>query len=496
MRKKKSAPKNPSRASAKASHPLLAQALEMHQKDQLTRAEIMYQQIIEDDPHNFDAWHLLGVLRLKQRNYAEGEIFIRRALEIKQEATAWNHLGNALQEQQQFSAALECYQQSLRLKPDYVTALNNMGNALRDQNQPQEAVLYYQKALAIKSDYVTALSNLGNALRDQNKIEEAMEYYHRAQHIDSTYDKAHWNEALALLVKGDFANGWKKYEYRWKQEGLSPSHHYVTRPMWHADIDLKGKSILVYAEQGLGDSLQFIRYLPLLAERGATIFFEVQAALKALLVDLPFLTGIYLPGEKLPDTDYQCPLLSLPLIFSTRIESIPAAIPYVYPDADKIAHWEKILSGSAKKIGIVWSGAASHKNDRNRSIPLIDFKNILNQSCAEFISLQKEFRVADEAVLANFPALRILGPQIRDFADTAAIISLLDLVITVDTSVAHLAGAIGKPTWLLLPYAPDWRWLLNRDDSPWYPTMRLFRQPEIGDWGNVLERIARELFQG
>ena len=263
--------------------------------------------------------------------------------------------------------------------------------------------------------------------------------------------------------------------------------------MWLGDHAIAGKTVLLHAEQGFGDTVQFCRYAKLVAAQGATVLMEVQPPLKALLAKLEGVSQLLAYGEMLPAFDYHCPLLSLPLAFNTGIESIPAETPYLSPDPARIRQWEgKLGEKRLPRIGLVWSGRTDHKNDHNRSIPLADTAKLVSGH-AELVSLQKEVRAADKLVLDIRQDIRHFGDELNDFADTAALVELMDVVITMDTAVAHVAGALGKPVWILLPFNPDWRWLLDRGDSPWYPTARLFRQPAIGDWDSVIQRVANEL---
>jgi hypothetical protein len=339
---------------------------------------------------------------------------------------------------------------------------------------------------------VEALTNLGTAFQAKNDLPAALANYRQAIALRPALPQAHFNEAVCLLLAGEMREGWQKYEYRWQCEQRKFKRSF-TPPLWLGADSLTGKTLLVYPEQGLGDTLQFVRYVPLLAARGATVLLEVQPRLHTLMNSLPGAKAVYARGEVLPDFDVHCPLLSLPLAFSTTLNDIPASVPYLQAPADKVAHWrERLGSSHAPRIGVVWSGGPYHKTDHLRSIPLEQFKAVLDPNI-RFFSLQKEVKEPDAVILAATPEITPLGEQIADFADTAAIIANLDLVISVDTAVAHLAGALGKPTWILLPFAPDWRWLLGRDDSPWYPSARLFRQTTPGDWDSVLQRVRLEL---
>ena len=295
---------------------------------------------------------------------------------------------------------------------------------------------------------------------------------------------------MVQLSLGQFRDGWTNYEARWEKE-MAHQRRGFTQPLWLGAESLAGRTILLHAEQGLGDTLQFVRYAPMIARRGARVLLEVPPTLLSLLSD--GVAAIFRQGEQLPPFDFHCPLMSLPLAFGTEISSIPAEIPYLRIPADRVSKWHKRLGARrAFRVGIAWAGSAIHKNNSNRSISLERFARLLSTQGVEFVSIQKELSGADAAILAERNVLHV-GDELGDFADTAAVISQLDLVLSADTSVAHLAGAIGKPVWILLPLAPDFRWLLSREDSPWYPSARLFRQPRLGDWDSVLERVRWEL---
>jgi len=307
------------------------------------------------------------------------------------------------------------------------------------------------------------------------------------------YADAHYNEALCRLVLGDFDRGWEMQEWRWKTEQLRDSKHSFTQALWLGHENISGKTILLHAEQGFGDTIQFCRYVPLLAARGARVILEVQEPLRELMTGLVGATQVVCRGDPLPDFDVYCPLLSLPLAFGTRLETIPSAVPYLCASSQRMMDWDTRLGPKRRpRIGLAWSGLPTHKNDHNRSIRLGALLSLLDID-ATFVSLQKGVRPADATILKERSDLLHFGSEIRDFSDTAALISNLDLVISVDTSVVHLAGALAKPVWAMLPFTPDWRWLLDRDDSPWYPTVRLFRQDDTRAWDKVIARVHAAL---
>jgi len=408
---------------------------------------------------------------------------------------AYCNCGATLHLLKHLDEALASYQHALQRQPDHLLALYNLGLVLYDLNRPNEALACYDRALQLKPDFAEALCNYGVALQALNRLDEALACYTRALQLQTEVDaglaQTQWNAGLCHLLRGELELGWQKYEWGRACGQRGPQRRFE-QPLWLGDQPLQGKNILLHAEQGLGDTLQFCRYAPLVAALGATVWLEVQAPLHTLLTQLPGVAGVFEAGAVLPGFDYHCPLLSLPLALRTRLDTIPAQVAYLQSDPAKTAHWSaRLASPHQPLIGIAWSGNATHKHDRQRSIPLAELAPLFTRG-ARFVSLQTELRDSDREVLQHFKVLDV-APDLHDFTDTAALLSCLDRVITVDTSVAHLAGALGKPTTLLLPYAPDFRWMLDRDDSPWYPSMRLIRQRAIGNWGDVIAQVIESL---
>ena len=368
---------------------------------------------------------------------------------------------------------------------------NNRGNALLDLNRLNEALASFDAALARIPNYAAALVNRGNALRSLHRAEEALASFERAIAIEPELAEAHWNKGLLCLSLGDFEAGWRGYEWRWRRDN-APSREFA-QPQWRGE-DLHGKTILLHAEQGFGDTIQFLRYVPMVAGLGAKIILELPDSLVPLLDTIDGVVAIVSRDQAHPPFDLHCPLLSLAVTFGTTLATIPAPLPNLRAPAERIEKWRaRLPRNEAHRIGIVWSGKPTHNNDHNRSIALARLAPLLSMPGFKFISLQSEIRDADLPLLAKLPALLRLEEEIADFADTAAVIAELDLVIAVDTAVAHLAGSLGKPVWILLPYVLDWRWMLDREDSPWYPSARLFRQTVIGDWDSVIARLGQEL---
>jgi len=442
-------------------------------------------------PDRLDLLVARGNVLHELRRFDDALASFQRALAIKPDfPEIVSNCGNALMELRRFEEALVAYDRALALKPDYAEGHNNRGNVLLALNRPAEARAAIEQALVRKPDYLEARINRGNALRDLSGPRDAIDAYDAALAIDAQSAEAHWNKALAQLALGDFARGWENYEWRWRRAGAAARTFSVSQ--WRGEA-LAGKTILLHAEQGFGDTIQFIRYAPLVARLGARIVLEIPDALRPLLDGLPGIAAVIARGDTTPPIDLHCPLMSLPLAFRTTIDSIPGSVPYLQVPAAYRAKWAQRLPHQQRsRVGLAWSGNPTHRDDHNRSIALARFAPLFEAAGAEFVSLQRDIRDTDRAALQALPILA-LGEQFADFADAAAAIECLDLVIAADTSIAHLAGALGKPVWILLPLVPDWRWLLDRSDSPWYPTARLFRQPVAGDWTSVIARLRSEI---
>jgi tetratricopeptide (TPR) repeat protein len=385
------------------------------------------------------------------------------------------------------------FEAALALSPRNPAAHYNHGISLFSLGRYADAVAAYDRALSIAPDHVKAWNNCGLALQALNRHAEALASYARALELQKDYADAHFNQALALLTIGEFRRGFEKYEWRWRRGGMPPGRAYG-RPLWLGEYPLERRTILLHAEQGLGDTIQFARYVPMLARAGAKVLIEVQPQLKALLGQLDGTAAVTARGERLPAFDVHCPLGSLPLALKTEPATIPSAHCYIGADAAHMAKWRPRLDAVGRpRVALAWSGNPQHMNDRNRSIPLSLFAPLWSTGAVHFVCVQRELREGDAELLAREPRVTQLGTELDDFADTAAVLALVDLVITVDTSVAHLAGAMGRPVYILLPFSPDWRWTLAGESSRWYPTARLFRQPSLGDWDSVIERLRGEL---
>jgi tetratricopeptide (TPR) repeat protein len=389
--------------------------------------------------------------------------------------------------------ALAAYEAVLAQDADDLGALNECGGLQARLGRPEAAVAYYDRALALAPRIVELHINKGTALFALNRHEAALASFAAATAIDPDRAEAHYNASLVRLRLGDFAAGWQGYEWRWRKAEWVPLRRNFAAPLWLGAEPIAGKTLLLHAEQGFGDTVQFVRYAPLLAKCGATVVLECQPALKDLLRHCDGLALVLGRGEALPAFDLHCPLLSLPLGCGTQLDTVPAHVPYLRPPPERLATWRgRVPANGRLRVGICWAGSAAHLNDRNRSIPLQSFAALLAVPGLDFVSVQKDVDAAQAAILRRHGVVQ-LGQDFADFADAAAVLAMLDLVITVDTSIAHLAGAMAKAVAMLVPFAPDFRWLTERTDSPWYPTMRLYRQTALGDWSGPLQRLQQEL---
>ncbi len=443
-------------------------------------------------------------LSLANALLAQGQVeksitLFNKALALNPElAEAHGNLGVAFRKLGRSGDAEAHLRRALQLKPQYAEALNNLGAILLDERQLAEAESCLRSALEARPDYASAYNNLGNVLMARRCVAEAETAYARALEISPEYAEAHWNVALAHLLQGDFRNGWREYEWRLKR--LDTRHLYpgFSQPSWKGE-DLEGKHILLYAEQGMGDTLQFVRFAPMVAARGGRVLVRCQPPLQRLLRSMPGVEAVFAEGDPLPHFDVQCPLLSLPYLFGVdAAEKIPADVPYLGVEPALLEVWSnKLAAGHHLKVGLVWAGAPRKDDpdacliDLRRSMSLSLLKPLLEVQGVDFYSLQKG-EAGLEATGCQGKLLDLMG-EVKDFSDTAALISHLDVVISVDTAVAHLAGALAKPVWLLSRFDGCWRWMQERDDSPWYPTLRLFRQPQPVNWEPVVERVVEAL---
>jgi tetratricopeptide (TPR) repeat protein len=425
--------------------------------------------------------------------YAEAVAQYDLALAIRPDfAELHNNRGNALRQLGRPHEALASFDRAIALKPRYAEAHANRAIVHLRLNCAAQALADCDRAISLKSDYSYGWVNRANALQDLGRYTEAIASLDRAIALDPELAEAHWNKALAHLTLGEFEAGWQGYEWRWRRHG-GPERRDFSQPLWRGE-PLEGKTILLHAEQGFGDTIQFVRYVPLVAARGGRVVVEVPDSLKPLVESMSERAAVVGRSDSLPPFDVHCPLMSLPLALGTTLATIPAVMPYLRAPPERLEIWRTRLPPQpGLRVGLVWSGKPTHRNDHNRSLAFEQLAPLFAVEGVQFVSLQREYRVADLPALDACPALRRLDEALLDFADTAAVIEQLDLVISVDTAVAHLTGALGKPVWILLPAVPDWRWLLEREDSPWYPTARLFRQPQLGGWDSVITRLQQAL---
>jgi len=440
-------------------------------------------------PDDADCWNELGIaLSVDSQLHPAIEAY-RRALALRPEhAEAMNNLGAALVDLDRLEEAIDHYERALGLNPRYADARFNLGHAFELQDRPAEAMAQYELAVALDPAHAQAHHNLGFLLQGQGRPDEALARYLHAQALKADYVDAEWNEALVRLLLGDFDLGWRRYEARWRREGFAQRP--LPAPLWDGG-ELAGRAILLHAEQGLGDAIQFVRYASLVKAKGGTVVLECQRSQLRLFANVEGVERLVAAGEPLPLVDVHAPLLSLPMLLGTTLDTIPADVPYLQADPERVRDWsERLPRTAARRIGLVWRGNPHHQNDRRRSMPLDRVAALKAEVDADWVCLQVD--AAPEELAALEPVFDA-SPRLDDFAETAAAISALDLVVTVDTSVAHLAGALGKPVWLMLPFAPDWRWLTDRSDSPWYPSMRIFRQAAVGDWASVVSDVRAAL---
>jgi len=465
----------------------------LRDQGKLEEAVACHRRALELKPDFADAHTNLGTVLRDLGDLEGAAASYRQALRLKpQWADAHYNLGIALQDQGKRQEAVASYRRALELRPDFVNALSNLGNTLREEGNLDEASACYRQALHLKPDFAEAHSNLGLVLEEQGRLDEALVHYDRTVQLEPGFAEGRWNRALAWLLTGNFAQGWPEYEWRHQCKRLGlPA---CPEPRWDGS-PLAGRTILLHTEQGLGDALQFIRYAPLVQQRGGRVHVACHPSLVSLLASCPGIDEVIGQDSPLPAVDVHAALPSLPGLLGTTLESIPALIPYLAAPAALVDHWQRQLRDIGPfRVGIVWQGSPRHLNDRHRSAPLTAFEPLGRVDGVQLVSLQLGTGTEQLAALGDgFTVLDVGGQLSGDWAETAAVLQNLDLVVSVDTAVAHCAGALSVPVWLALPFAPDWRWLLERQDSPWYPTMRLFRQETPGDWPGVFARMEAAL---
>jgi tetratricopeptide (TPR) repeat protein len=510
---------------------MFAEAVERHRAGRLFEAEALYRAIVAIEPDHAEAAYNLGVVTQTQGRLPDAISAYRHAIARRPDfATAYTNLGAALQDLGQLDDAVAIHHQATALSPDSPLAACNLGAALRAQGKVDEAVAAFGRALSLQPNYDTALANLGAVLLDRgeteaalaacqrafasnpqmviglcnlgatykalNRLDEAEDAYRRALALRPDFPEAHFCLAQILLLKGDLRSGWPEYEWRWKlpeYSWLQALHGEFAQPRW-AGEGLGGRTVLVYAEQGLGDTLQFVRFLPEIAARGGRAVLAVQPPLLKLLDGFAGADVIPLDQKPLPSFDLHLPLLSMPYVLGTPLDAISSQVPYLRAHPVLVERWCRRIGGTGLKVGIVWAGNPHQRGDRFRSPHLGAMSPLFAVPGVDFVALQLGAGRDDIAAFPLPPNVRDLGPEIGDFADTAAIMASLDLVITSCTAPLHLAGALALPVWGVIPFAPHFFWLLDRADSPWYPTLRLYRQDRGGDdWSGVMCRLAVDL---
>ena len=456
------------------------------------RAIADYERAITIQPGYAEAYVNLGIALQESQQPDQALTCYRKAIGLKADfAEAYFALGNALQEHGQMDAAIVSLREATRLRPGFAAAFCNLGNLFKEMGRFDDAIAVYAQAIHAQPDFAVAHCNLGNVQKEKQQFQLAVTSYTQATTLNPDFAEAHWNRSLVHLLLGEFEAAWPLFEWRWRAKKNNISLPDFRRPLWLGEQALKGKKILICWEQGFGDTIQFCRYVSLVQTLGAKVLLVVPPSLVPLLKTLDGVDQVLGPDEPISDFDYYCPLMSLPLAFHTTLSTIPAPKAYLHVDESRSVFWAAKLPQTGKKrVGIAWSGSTTNKN---RSLPLAELIDHLPKHL-DYVCLQKDVTDPERDILSHADMV-CFNQDIVDFGDTAALCGLMDLIISIDTSAAHLAGAMGKPTWVLLPHLPDWRWLLDRSDSPWYPSMRLYRQEEMGAWEPVLQRVAQDLTQ-
>ena len=482
----------------------------LNAQGRLEEAGRIYRRALAVRPDHAEALSNLGLIRQGQGMLDHGVAALCRALAVQPgNPDILHNLALALDKQRRLDEAAAAARRAVAVQPSHAEALSTLGNLLRELDRLASSILAQRNAILFRPACAEALNNLGNSLHDLGRLDEAVTAYGRAVASRPGFTNAHWNRALSRLLSGDLSRGWDDYAWRLRQEGFQAPGGPFPQPLWQGEEPARG-TLLVHAEQGFGDTIQFIRYVPAAVARGWRVVVEAPRPLLRLLGSLPVPEGrvaLVAKGDPLPPFDAHCPLLSLPHAFRTELATIPAPIPYLGAEPDRVAAWERRLpprmadtdAQGGLRVGIVWQGNPQAAVDRGRSMPLAEFAPLARIPGLRLISLQKNHGLEQLDRLPDGMTVTVLGPDFDDgpdaFLDTAAVMMGLDLIVTSDTSVVHLAGALGRPVWLALKAVPDWRWLMTREDCPWYPTMRLFRQTRPGDWRPVFARMAGDLFQ-
>lgn len=462
----------------------------------LDAAIASYDQAIFFNSNHVAAYYNRGNVLKELGQLAEAIASYNQVITLKADhLDAYYNRGVALYGLKQFDAAINSYDRVIELKPLDADAYYNRGVALNALGHLTAAIASYDQAIAIRPAYAEVYINRGVALKSLGQFDAAIASYDKALSLKPNNTEGHWNKSILNLLRGNFFQGWEDYEWRWKRDLSLPKNNGLSQSLWLGKESLKDKVILLHSEQGLGDTLQFCRYAKLVSDLGARVVLTVPKPLLSLLSELNGVDQLVAKGSALPEFDFHCPLLSLPLAFKTNLNNIPHHPRYLASNASKVAQWQTKLGSKTKpRVGLVWSGSTTLTNDHNRSIFLADLVKHLPGDF-QYVSLQKEVRDVDLSTLQSHPDISHFENDLNDFSDTAALCEAMDVIVSVDTSVAHLAGGLGKPVWVLLPFDPDWRWLLDRTDSPWYPSAKLYRQAQIGDWEGVFRWVSADLIE-
>jgi len=510
---------------------MFLEGVERHRTDRVGAAEALYRAVLALQPAHAQAAYNLGLLLQAQRRLGESVAAYRHAVAAWPDyAEAYCNMGVALADERKFDEAMVVYQQAIALRPDFAMAYCNMGVALKETGRLDEAVAAYHRAIALQPDYDAAFANLAAVLLEQGKpgpsilasqraltirpdgtlalfnlatglktlcrLDEAAAAYRQAIALKPDFVEANFSLAQTLLLQGNLAEGWPSYEWRWRLPDyawLTNIHGPINQPRWHGE-DLAGRTLLIYSEQGLGDAIQYVRYIPRVVAAGGRVILAVHPPLRKLFAQLPDVTLVNLDTVPLPPFDLHCPLLSLPLVFGTTLETVPAPVPYLRAEPEAVARWRDRIGGEGKRVGIVWAGNPTQTGDRFRSPRLAAVLRLFQTPGIRFVALQVGPGRQDLATQPLPPNVLDLGPEITDMADTAAIMAGLDLVISSCTAPLHLAGALGVPVWGMIPASPHFTWGLGTSESVWYPTLRLYRQAVVGqDWSDVTARMVADL---
>jgi Tfp pilus assembly protein PilF len=476
---------------------LIDAAFEAYRDGQAEAAERALRLAVGGSVRDAYAIYVIGHLSYLRGDLDAAAFCLAASLAIDPDnARAHNDLGETLRAQGRNDLAVAHLERAIALEPGLAHAYGNLAAALVALDRPDEALKWAQDSLWRAEDKAVAHCDLGSVFGRLNRTKEALRQYHLALELKPDYPHARYFDSLLRLSLGEMPEAWLGHEERLRLPvGIAGRRQHSQR-RWMGEPGIGGRRILLHAEQGLGDTIQFVRYAPMVAELGAVVLLEVQPGLTPLLTGMAGVASVHAFDEVLPDFDLQCPLMSLPAAFRTSLTTIPAKVPYLTVDPFRKAVWEERLGPWQKmRVGLAWSGSPGHASDNIRSIPLGRLDWLAGRSDVECHVIQRDIRAEDRPVLEELTGLIDHSAELTDFAETAALVSLMDLVVSVDSAPAHLAGALGKPTWLLLAHASDWRWLRDRGDSPWYPSLRLFRQPRRDDWQSVLDRLGQQLDQ-